>query len=283
VPERDLLGIPFSTLDFATVIRTLADRPAAAGFVYLATPNTHHLVLFRRGEEDFAFGLSRAWFLTCDSRVLRHIGGKLFRRSLPLVTGSDLTLHLLRHVIRPDDPITVLGGDDQLRRDLAEQYGLRRIALYSPPFGFSRDEALLQRCIDFVRDNPARFVFLACGAPQSEVVAARILEAGVATGIGLCVGSSLLFATGRIKRAPLAWQRLSLEWLYRLKQERRRMIGRLWRAQLPVLPIAVAALLSWPADQAHASRLERPPYRLSDGWDETAARGEEAPGLADHE
>jgi exopolysaccharide biosynthesis WecB/TagA/CpsF family protein len=283
VPERDLLGIPFSTLDFPAVVRTLADRPASAGFVYLATPNTHHLVLFRRGVEDFAFGLSRAWFLTCDSRVLRHIGGKLFRRSVPLVTGSDLTAHLLRFVIRPDDPITVLGGDERLRRDLAEQYGLRRIALYSPPFGFSRDEALLQRCIDFVRDNPARFVFIACGAPQSEVVAARIVEAGGATGIGLCVGSALLFATGQLKRAPLAWQRLSLEWLYRLTQERRRMTRRLWDAQLPVLRIAATALLSRPAEAAHASRLERPPYRLPAGWQGAAGNGDEASGLAGHD
>jgi exopolysaccharide biosynthesis WecB/TagA/CpsF family protein len=262
VPESELLGIPFSTLDFSSVAKSLADRPAAGGFVYIATPNVHHLVLYRRGVEGFAFGLSRAWFLTCDSQVLRHIGRSLFRKTLPLVTGSDLTMHLLRSVIRPDDAITVIGGDETLRRDLAEQYGLRRVALYSPPFGFSRDEALLQRCIDFVRDNPARFVFLACGAPQSEVLAARIVEAGGATGVGLCVGASLLFATGRVKRAPRHWQKLSLEWLYRITQDRRRMLRRLWNAQLPVLHIAARAWLLGQPERAHASQLERPHYRL---------------------
>jgi exopolysaccharide biosynthesis WecB/TagA/CpsF family protein len=262
VLERDLLGIPFSTLDFTAVVRALAGRSVSERFVYLATPNAHHLVLYRRGVEGFAYGLSRAWFLTCDSQVLRHMGRLLFRKALPLVTGSDLTVHLLRHVIRPDDPITIIGGDDRLRRDLAEQYGLRRIALWSPPFGFSHDEALLQGCIDFVRDHPARFVFLACGAPQSEVLAARIVEAGGASGIGLCCGASLLFATGQLKRAPRHWQKLSLEWLYRLTQDRRRMAHRLWSAQLPVLSIAATALLSNSPDQAHASRLERPHYRL---------------------
>ncbi len=182
--------------------------------------------------------------------------------ALPLVTGSDLTVHLLRHVIRPDDPITVIGGDENLRQDLADQFGLRRIALYSPPFGFSRNEAELQRCIAFVRNNPARFVFLACGAPQSEVLAARIVEEGDASGIGLCIGASLLFATGQLKRAPRAWQKLSLEWLYRLKQDRRRMARRFWHAQLPVLQIAASAWLSRRPEQAHSSRLQRPAYRL---------------------
>jgi N-acetylglucosaminyldiphosphoundecaprenol N-acetyl-beta-D-mannosaminyltransferase len=262
VPERDLLGIPFATLDFQQVSDLLAARPADDRFVYLATPNAHHLVLLQRGVDGFAYGLSRAWFLTCDSQVLRGMARLLFNTSLPLVTGSDLTMQLLNNVIDPADPVTVIGGSEQLSRDLAEQYGLSNIALYSPPFGFSRDEQEMQVCIDFVRDNPARFVFLACGAPQSEVLAARIVEGGGASGVGLCIGASLLFATGRLKRAPVVWQKLGLEWLYRITQDRRRLVRRLWHAQLPVLGIAANAWLSRRANRAHASRLDRPFDRL---------------------
>jgi exopolysaccharide biosynthesis WecB/TagA/CpsF family protein len=263
LPEREFLGIPFAALDPPSVARLLGERPAADPFVYVATPNAHHLVLLHRREDGFAFGLSHAWLLLCDSRVLAHIGRLLFGQTLPVVTGSDLTVHLLRDVIGPDDAITVIGGNDDLREQLAAQFGLRRIALYSPPYGFSRDPAELARCVDFVRDHPARFVFLACGAPQSEVLAAHLAQAGGATGVGLCIGASLLFATGQLKRAPRIWQALSLEWLYRLLQEPGRLTKRLWRAQLPVLTIAAAAWL-WqhasPAGggQAHASLLDRP-------------------------
>jgi exopolysaccharide biosynthesis WecB/TagA/CpsF family protein len=261
VPERELLGIPFATLDLPAVIKILSDRPAAAPFTYVATPNAHHLGLLHRGADGFAFGLSRAWFLTCDSKVLQGIGRMLFSLSLPVVTGSDLTLYLLRHVIEADDPVTIIGGSEELRGDLARQFGLRRIALYSPPFGFSREPAQLQTCVDFIRANPGRFVFLACGAPQSEVLGAHLVEIGGASGIGLCIGASLLFATGRLKRAPRAWQIFYLEWLYRLTQERRRLLRRLWNAQLPVLRIAISARLSRPSHKPHASRLDRPPNR----------------------
>ena len=257
IPECEFLGVPFAMLSLQAVAQTLANRAASAPFAYIATPNSHHLVLLRRGAEGFGSGLSRAWFLTCDSQTLRGLGRLLFGKSLPLVTGSDLTMELLRHVIRPEDPITVIGGSDQLGRDLEEQFGLQHISLYSPPFGFSRDEALLQRCVDFVRDHPARFVFLACGAPQSEVLAARIVQAGGASGVGLCIGASLLFATGRLKRAPAVWQNLGLEWLFRISQDPRRLAKRLFRTQLPVLPIAAKAWLSGRGAQAHGSLLQR--------------------------
>jgi exopolysaccharide biosynthesis WecB/TagA/CpsF family protein len=165
--------------------------------------------------------------------------------------------------------VTIIGGSEELRDDLASQFGLRRIALHSPPFGFSRDPKMMQACIDFIRAHPARFVFLACGAPQSEVLGAHVVEAGGASGIGLCIGASLLFATGRLRRAPRAWQALCLEWLYRLSQERKRLMWRLWNAQLPVLWIAAMA---WLSPEPHASLLDRPASRLAGG--ERPARAE---------
>jgi N-acetylglucosaminyldiphosphoundecaprenol N-acetyl-beta-D-mannosaminyltransferase len=258
VSEIDFLGIPFATLDLPAVAAILATRPALAPFSFVATPNAQHLVLLRRGVDGFGFGLSRAWFLTCDSQVLRRLGQHLFGLTLPLVTGSDLTMHLLHKVIDPGEPVTIVGGNEELRRALSEKYGLRQIALYSPPRGFSTDSDQIGRCIDFVRDNPARFVFLACGAPRSEVLAAHIVEANCATGTGLCVGASLLFATGELKRAPLIWQRLGLEWLYRLIQEPRRLAHRFWCAQLPVLGIAARAWFSSRNGDVNASILKRP-------------------------
>jgi len=43
--------------------------------------------------------------------------------------------------------------------------------------------------------------------------------------VGLCVGASLAFLTGQLRRAPRAMQVLHLEWLFRLLSEPRR----LWR------------------------------------------------------
>ena len=49
-------------------------------------------------------------------------------------------------------------------------------------------------------------------------------------GVPVChgVGGSFDVLAGKVERAPEAWQRLGLEWLYRVKQEPRR----LWRRYL---------------------------------------------------
>jgi N-acetylglucosaminyldiphosphoundecaprenol N-acetyl-beta-D-mannosaminyltransferase len=42
------------------------------------------------------------------------------------------------------------------------------------------------------------------------------------------VGGSFDVMAGKVERAPVIWQKLGLEWLYRVKQEP----GRLWRRYL---------------------------------------------------
>jgi N-acetylglucosaminyldiphosphoundecaprenol N-acetyl-beta-D-mannosaminyltransferase len=242
--QQEFLGIPFSTVSFHGTVDTLQTRPATRPFAYVATPNAQHVTHFNRGDPDFGRGLRGAWVLTCDSQVVRGLARLLFGVTLPLVTGSDLTDHLFRFVITPDEPVTIIGGNAALAAALRDRFGLRRIALHDPPFGFGHDVRELDRCARFIREHPARFVFIACGAPQSEMLAAHVVAQGGATGIGLCVGASLSFVTGRLKRAPKIWQRLGMEWLHRLLCEPRRLGRRLLRGQLPLLWLVARARIS---------------------------------------
>jgi exopolysaccharide biosynthesis WecB/TagA/CpsF family protein len=243
-PAAAFLGLPFCTLPFDALAALLAARPAGAAFRYLATPNAQHATQWHRGDAAFVRGLAGAAWLTCDSRILQVLAGRLFGLALPLVTGSDLTAHLFGSVIRPDDAITVIGGDAAMAHALRSRFALSRLALYAPPFGFAGDAAERAKCVAFVRAHPARFVFIACGAPQSELLAAELAEQADLTGTGLCIGAALMFLTGQRARAPRFLQACGLEWLHRLLQEPGRMGPRLVRRQLPVLWIALAAWIA---------------------------------------
>ncbi len=236
--ERWVLGVSFALLDLAGVAAIVAARPADATFAYICTPNAVHVVNLDRGEPRFVAGVEGAWLRICDSRVVQRLARLMFGIQIPLAAGSDLTQVLVRDVITPEDPVTVIGGSPELVERLRAQYGLQHIALHVPPFGFAADPVQMQACVDFVVAHPARYVFLACGAPQSELLGHRIRTHGGATGVGLCVGASLLFVTGMAKRAPLIWQRSGLEWLHRLIQEPGRMSRRLVDGQLPLLAVA---------------------------------------------
>lgn len=232
------LGMAYTDLELPDALRLLADRPAGMPFAYVCTPNVISVVNYDRGEPRYRSGIDGAWMRLCDSRVLARLMRALFGVRLKLALGSDLTRDLLEGVVQPNDPVTVIGGTEELAARLRAKYGLRRLSLHEPPFGFAADPAALQACVAFVQANPARFVFLACGAPQSEVLGLAILRAGGAVGTGLCIGASLNFVTGLAVRAPEWCQQAGLEWLHRLIQEPRRMGPRLTQGQLPVLALA---------------------------------------------
>lgn len=239
-------GTLFSPVDTAGALAAILARPADAPFAYVCTPNAVHVVNYERGEPRFRAGIDGAWLRLCDSRVVARLAALTDGIHLKLALGSDLTLAMVRGAVTPEDTVTIIGGTDEMERRLRERFGWRHMARHDPPFGFISDPAEVARCVDFVLAHPARYVFLACGAPQSELLGLRIVERGGAVGTGLCIGASLLFATGIEARAPLAMQRAGLEWLHRLAREPRRMSQRLVRSQLPLLWLAARQRLGRP-------------------------------------
>jgi N-acetylglucosaminyldiphosphoundecaprenol N-acetyl-beta-D-mannosaminyltransferase len=241
--RRWFLGVPFTPLSLADAASCIAARSPAAEFAFITTPNAHHTVHCARGDKRFAVAHDTAWLVLNDSRILRLLSRWLFRRDLPMAAGSDLTVELFHHHIRPEDAITIIGGTDDVESRLRALHGIRSVARFNPPMGFLDDPGEVERCVDFILQHPARYVFLAVGAPQSEAVACRVLERGGAVGTALCIGSSLLFVTGVVRRAPLIIRRLNAEWAYRLMQNPRRHARRVFVDSLPVLWLALKTLL----------------------------------------
>ena len=231
-------GTSFSPLDTAGALAAIIARPADAPFAYVCTPNAVHVVNYERGEPRFRAGIDGAWLRLNDSRVVARMAALALGIRLPLALGSDLTLAMVQHGVTPGDAVTIIGGTGEMERRLRQRHGWNNLARHDPPYGFIDSPAEVARCVAFVLAHPARYVFLACGAPQSELLGLRIVEQGGATGTGLCIGASLLFATGLEARAPLAMQRAGLEWLHRLVLQPRRMSQRLVRSQLPLLWLA---------------------------------------------
>ena len=238
------LGVPFTPLPLVDAASRIAARAPGAPFAFVTTPNAHHVVAANRGDERFAGAQAEAWLVLNDSRILRLLARALFGWPFPLATGSDLAVELFENWIEPDDAITIIGGSDELETRLRRAFRLRRLHRLTPPMGFAAEPDEVARCAAFVRDNPARYVFIVVGAPQAETVARRIAELGGATGVGLCLGSALNFLTGVSRRAP-GWVRAAnLEWLHRLLCNPRGHARRVFVESPPILLIALRARLA---------------------------------------
>ncbi len=221
-----LLGVEFAGLRPGEVVERLAARPAASPFAYVVTPNADHLIRLSSKPELGPLYEAAALRLL-DSRVVARLARLFGLPAPPVVTGSDLTEALFDRVLVPaEDAVAVLGGSEETAAALRARYGLARLAHHNPPMGFDRDPAALEGAIRFLEDHPARFAFLAVGSPRQEIVADALVRRGKATGIGLCIGASLLFLTGAERRAPGVVQGAGLEWAWRLAQDPRRLARR---------------------------------------------------------
>ena len=242
----ELLGLDFDCLDDQRALQAIRARAASAPFAYVVTPNVDHIVRLSCTRSDVWPAYRHAWMTLCDSRILAKLATFAGMR-LPITTGSDLTKAMFATIMSRSDRIAVVGGSPALIAKLRERYGFTDLLHHNPAMGFIHDRAERAHAVDFVVAAQARYVFLAVGSPQQELLAYDIARTGEATGLALCIGASLDFLVGEQTRAPVFVQQMSLEWLYRLATNP----ARLWRRYLVEGPQIVSVFHHWRQFHGH--------------------------------
>lgn len=221
---EEFLGINFHCDTMEVAVQSLLTNPESQ-FRYVVTPNVSDLVTVLENPADIGSIYANAWRRYCDSRVIRGLA-RLFGRRLTLITGSDLTAHLLAEANRLALRIMIIGPQQEDAAKLGRRFPQARIVTHTPPMGFIHSETAVMECVDAVIRERAPLVFLAVGMPRQEILAHRIASSGKAVGVGLCIGAAIDFLTGKQQRAPLWMQRSGLEWLYRFLSQPRRLAFR---------------------------------------------------------
>lgn len=219
------LGLPFDRLSLDQTLDALLAVPTQEPFRYLVTPNVDHMLRITQSAE--VAGLYReAWLCINDSRVLTLLA-RTHGVDLPAVPGSDLVAALLTHpALDRASPILIVGGGDGLGDAVSDRCGLTQVTQIQPPMGLRHDQAAMAATVEAIEARPARFVVLAVGSPQQEMLASALARRGKAQGVGLCIGAGLEFLVGDRPRAPEIVRRANLEWLFRLVCEPRRLARR---------------------------------------------------------
>ncbi len=222
-PTRPVfLDLPFDRLNLEQTLAALLAVPAGERFRYLVTPNVDHML---RITQDAEVGklYREAWLCINDSRVLNLLA-RSHGVDLPAVPGSDLVAALLTHPsLDKASPILIVGGGETLVEEVRARTGLTDVSQICPPMGLRRNPAALAATVEAIEAVPARFVILAVGSPQQEMLAHALARRGKATGVGLCIGAGLEFLVGARRRAPSFFRATNLEWLFRLACEPRRL------------------------------------------------------------
>jgi N-acetylglucosaminyldiphosphoundecaprenol N-acetyl-beta-D-mannosaminyltransferase len=186
---------------------------------------------------------------------------RLLRSPLPeRVAGIDLFTRLLEAAQAEGVPVYFLGARahvlDLMVAEVRRRYP--RLAVAGHRDGYFTD-AEQSAVADAVHDSGAAMLFLGMTSPKKEIFTAGY---GKQTGVQVVhgVGGSFDILAGVTRRAPRLWQRLGLEWLYRLLQEPRRLARRyvttnaafVWMTLRELLrPTPPPGLGAGPANRSH--------------------------------
>jgi len=241
-PRHVFLGTPFDQLTQDDVLAFLRAAKCDDPFRYIVTPNVDHVVRLNRNPE-LREAYDNAWLSLCDSKPISLLS-RLFGFQLTHITGSDLTAIIAENFLSLEDKLTVVVADEGLAFDLRSKFPRLHVSSYSPPFRFESDPAAFAACVEFIVAHPARLILLAVGAPRSELLASAVANSGRGKGTALCIGAGLEFLVGRKRRAPKIFRSLSLEWVYRLASEPRRLWRRYLGAIAPLLGLVIREFFS---------------------------------------
>ena len=223
--RADFLGFAFEPMETADAVRRLAATASAGGpLLSVVTPNADHRVRLAREPALWPLYHSAGLVLN-DSRVLARLA-RFDGIDLPASPGADVVAGLFETVIRPDEPVVIIGGVETDIQALRARFGLADIRWHQPPRGLRDNARAIDAAAAFMAANPARFHFICVGSPQQEMVADAARARGDVRGVALCCGASLEFLSGRVARAPRWMQAAGLEWLFRLAVQPRRLARR---------------------------------------------------------
>ena len=226
--RTDVLGIGFDNVTQDEAVDRAMALIAAGGNHYVVTPNAE-FVQMARGDSRFRDLLNQADLVLPDGIGVVYASKILGRPLKGRTPGVDFAAALCGRMAREGGRLFLLGAKPGVAElaaaELKQRYpGLQICGTHD---GYFQEDGPV---VEEIRTAAADVVFVCLGAPKQEQwMAAHGAACGAKLLVGL--GGSLDVFAGQVKRAPETWQKLGLEWLYRLCREPRR-IGRMMKLPL---------------------------------------------------
>lgn len=226
--RTEILGVSFDDVTLTEAVDRGAELAGTEGLSYVVTPNPE-LVMAAEGNEPFRAALNGADLVLPDGVGVVYAAKILGRPLKGRCPGIDFAAGLMERLAQRGGRLYLLGAKPGVAQRAAEALGEKYpgLVVCGCHDGYFKEDGPV---VADIREKKADVVFVCLGAPKQEL---WMVTHGPATGARLMVGlgGSLDVFAGEVARAPERWQRLGLEWLYRLVKEPSR-IGRM--AKLPL-------------------------------------------------
>lgn len=198
---------------------------------FIVTPNVDHLIKLQKDKEFYDIYQQADWII-CDSKIIAIALRLLGTPIVETIPGSSILPAFYNfHRNNNDIKIFLLGSSsgvaEKAQNNINKKVG-RDIVVgsYSPSFGFDKNEEECQSIIDLINKTEANVLVVGVGAPKQEKFIFKYKNKFTKIKLFLPLGATIDFEAGHINRAPIFFQKLALEWLYRMIMDPKRLIKR---------------------------------------------------------
>lgn len=217
---------------------TLMDLLSVLTDGVVMTPNVDHLVKLQKDELFYKIYQNADWVI-CDSRILALALKFLKTPILEVIPGASFFPAFCDfHKDNEDVKIFLLGAAQGVALKAQENINRRVgrtivVGAYSPSFGFQTNKEECTKIIEIINKTDATVLLVGVGAPKQEKWIFEYKNELSKIKLFLPLGATIDFEAGHIKRAPTPFQRLKLEWLYRMFKDPKRLVKRYLFDDLP--------------------------------------------------
>jgi N-acetylglucosaminyldiphosphoundecaprenol N-acetyl-beta-D-mannosaminyltransferase len=241
--KKLILQSEITNASYSDILQRIVELAKLHVSAYVCLANVH-MVIEAFKDRHFGQILNNAAIAAPDGKPVSILMNLLYGTRQERVAGPDLMLDILHLAAEKGVSVFFYGSTEEvinaLRQKLAVEYPRLQIAgMLSPPFQpMTEQEDDLHT--EMIRQSGAGLVLVGLGCPKQERWMAA--HQGKIDGVMLGVGAAFPFYTGHVRRCPKWMQNASLEWLYRLLSEPKRLFKRYFQTNTLFLLLAFREL-----------------------------------------
>ena len=218
-----VLDLPFIAEDRKTILNLIAKRVDNEEKTFIITANAE-IAMYARENKEYLELTKKSNYIVADGIGIVK-GAKILNENIPeRIPGIEIMMDMLEYGNLNNKKVYFYGAKpdtiEKMVTILKNKYPKLNIVGYHHGYHDDSDNKIMNEVIQLKPD----YVFVAKGCPLQDEWITKVLD-NVDKGVFMGVGGSFDVISGNVKRAPELWQKLNLEWMYRLLSNPQR-IGR---------------------------------------------------------
>ena len=217
----EILGLKVDNITMTEAAAFIEDTIADGNFARVVTLNAE-IAYLSYDDKDKASLVNGADLVTPDGSGIMWAGEQYGCVIKERVSGIDLTEKLFSVGQKKNYKFYCLGAKEEVVKaavsNIEKKYNVNVVGWRNGYFPLEESESIARE----IKSSGAQILLVAMGFPRQDK---WIADYGALTGVNVAlgIGGSFDVFAGLVKRAPVIWQRLRLEWLYRLLKDPRRI------------------------------------------------------------